>query len=159
MSLLHRLYRSFKLALVLNLVYAWADINAAARKEPQLISYVERFVNEAQSRDVKINTDKLEISLVDKIEDVEPKGKGTPIGVCYRYGNSDKTKIELLKTAWKEFDETERWILVAHEMGHCQLNLEHRDDGWHIMNTYLLDARQYTTALLDELFNDYKKSN
>jgi hypothetical protein len=107
-------------------------------------------MTEAKDRGIKLDDGPLEIEFVDKLP-------GKAIGMCTRWSIGPKMKIEVLKSEWDNWlSPTSRWILIAHESGHCFLHLDHNDKGPHIMNSTILDDRLYTKALLDEEFNDGK---
>jgi len=54
-------------------------------------------------------------------------------GVCYYRG--PWRYIEIDPTFWSHASNAEKRVLVYHEMGHCDLNLDH-DPGYSIMNPF-----------------------
>lgn len=141
--------RRFISSLMFICIYALGESNSY-HKEPALIPYVDRFIDEAKSRGLILNSAHLEIEFVDSLPP-------NAIGMCTRYSDSDRMVIQVLRSYWDVWlNPLEHWILIAHESGHCFLHLEHRDDGQHIMNSSIMDYRKYTVALIDEEFNDGK---
>lgn len=64
------------------------------------------------------------------------------LGACYYYGRKGQWReIKINKKRWEYLPEIEKKVLIYHELGHCALNREHKDD-YHrsfpvsIMNTY-----------------------
>lgn len=134
-------------------LYACAD-NSYHYKEPELEPYILRFVDQAAERNVYLDASQVGIEFTDKFE------SNVTVGMCI----TKKTMffvskdIQILKSYWKQANETQRWILIAHEAGHCFLGLDHKDDKQqtpHIMNAYMMDDRLYGVRFMDELFDDY----
>ena len=62
------------------------------------------------------------------------------IGTCFiGYGTR---WIEIDPSSWFNMTDSEKYILMLHEMGHCDLNLDHTPDI-SIMNEYLLSDWQF----------------
>lgn len=64
------------------------------------------------------------------------------LGACYYYGkNHQWREIKISRKLWQDLDNKQRQALIYHELGHCALNREHRDEYYRsfpisIMNTY-----------------------
>ncbi len=84
-------------------------------------------------------------------------------GVCNTY--SDGTKEILIKKSWWEStDDTQREIMIYHELGHCRLGRDHDDErrvvGTHtykmsVMNPIIPTSQDYSAqknAYLTELY-------
>lgn len=141
---------SKKMTLLLALVTS-ITVSACGKigvKDPQFLQYVERFETEAKARGVAVDTTWLDMTFVDDL-----KGNNfTPntVGACY-FGSEVKVK----KTAWKKFSDTERELLVFHELGHCVLNHAEHSSCPNIMCATMVNQYEYTfsrQAWLDVLF-------
>jgi len=71
----------------------------------------------------KVSTKEIEIVFTNSLDHIHVKNS---IGVCF-YG---PRRIELLKPFWDIASEKVREALVFHELGHCLLNLEHRNENY-----------------------------
>lgn len=88
------------------------------------------------------------------------------LGVCYYYGKKQQWReIKINTKHWDGLDEAQRKALIYHELGHCALNREHKDD-YHrsyptsIMNTYHIrvNYEKYIDEYDYELFtHDHSK--
>lgn len=77
------------------------------------------------------------------------------IGYCYPY-----SEVKFLTRFWQVASATERLTLFYHEMGHCALGLDHKDDEDDIMNSYILDevvANEKWDILVNKLFERAKQ--
>lgn len=90
-------------------------------------------------------------------------------GVCIIYSNGER-EVLIKESWWKHASDTQKKLLVYHELGHCSLDRDHDEstvdiNGHHyklsIMNpiipstySFIDDARK--TGYLDELFNETK---
>ena len=101
--------------------------------EPQFLPYITLFIQEAEKANVVVKAENLRMTF-----------KTENISIC---GNfiQDKTgqrNIIINARCWKISSQQNREALVFHELGHCFLNREHRDDLMpsqdpvSIMNTY-----------------------
>lgn len=73
---------------------------------------------------------------------------GDTVGVCYRWSNGYR-QIQIDQDYWEnEASENERISLMAHELGHCDLNRNHSTDWNSIMYEYNLGSINFY-----ELFN------
>lgn len=85
------------------------------------------------------------------------------VGVCIKY-YSGKREILINETAWNEFSDVKKEILIFHELGHCALDREHDDSLYNnyktsLMNSILIDENlyyNYTNNYIDELFTSDK---
>lgn len=78
------------------------------------------------------------VSLVDSFDmEKDAKKAETWVGVCYRNGTA--RAIFIKKWYWNKIDSTSRKTLLFHELGHCILDLEHRDDPNNYMNPYITE--------------------
>ena len=50
-------------------------------------------------------------------------------GVCYRLKNGQPAYIAINTELWAKYTETERFTVMAHELGHCLYGLMHTDGG------------------------------
>ncbi|HEV7347861.1 hypothetical protein [Telluribacter sp.] len=134
--------------------------------------YVQSFVEEGQKRGINIELENL-------IVEIRTTGttSGDECGSCTRAGTNGQRKITLVESGlcWKSTIEQNREALVFHELGHCLLQRNHRDDlltggapaslmnsravgfyeacAYPIGNEDECDKRYRRTYYLDELFN------
>ena len=69
------------------------------------------------------------------------------VGVCLIYGDGSR-EILIDRNFWDAVNDTYRYVLMAHELGHCHFNYGHRDTtlGGHplsIMASYLISDLYY----------------
>lgn len=76
--------------------------------------------------------------------------KGSIIGHCWKQSKEIEINVEYFKTA----NHAEMEQLVIHELGHCVLDLEHKEDNVAIMNPYSLYYAAYLLSY-NELMNDF----
>ena len=89
------------------------------------------------------------------------KLKNRKVGVCYSW-DSGYREIEIDRDQWeKELTEDQKSALIFHELGHCELNRDHRDDlkedmcPESIMNWMLLRdscMKKYKIEYFEEIF-------
>lgn len=48
------------------------------------------------------------------------------IGLCV-YNEIGINRVIILRSFWEAAEDTARWVVVFHELGHCELGREHRD--------------------------------
>lgn len=118
------------------------------------ISEFEDYCNYYTNQDCEVTTT---INFVDTFKN------SNALARCYNWENANITNEVLVKlSTWRDLDEVQRRVLIAHELGHCELNRGHNDavyevEGKHIplsvMNTYLIyiDEDVYD-AFMVELF-------
>ncbi len=134
--------------------------------------YVQSFVEEGQKRGVTIKLENLIIEFRST-----GAGSGDECGSCTRAVNNGQRKITLVESSlcWGSSIEQNREALVFHELGHCLLGRDHRDDllsggapvsimnsravgfyeacAYPIGNEDECDKRYRRAYYLDELFN------
>lgn len=84
--------------------------------------------------------------------DITFRSHNTYIGVCYMKGN--QRWIEIDPSWWFSHNDTDRYILLLHELGHCDLNRRHSAPA-SIMEPYHIGTTRYlanTNYFLQELF-------
>ena len=77
------------------------------------------------------------------------------IGYC-----QSPVKLMIKKSFWEKASATERLTLMYHELGHCALGLDHKDDVPDIMNSYILDdatAEKQWDKLVTTMFGRAKQ--
>ena len=69
-------------------------------------------------------------------------------------GECKNGKIIINPKRWELFDDTLREVLILHELGHCELNLNHTNHG--IMRHEIISGNEYLQnkeKFLNEFFN------
>ena len=141
--------------------------STACEEEPQIVlagdtpvqEYFDRFIYEASVRglDVEYATSQVEARIGDIVEP-------NVIGQC-RWSSNHSHSITLDRQYWTHANDLQREFLVFHELGHCVLGRDHRDESdangncVSIMSSgtgtcrvfYLQHNRR---GLVDELFSD-----
>jgi hypothetical protein len=121
------------------------------RIHPTLEPLVSLFSADALDRDVPCYHT-LTIGFIDKL----PKNVDEhTIGYCMQ-----SIEVRMLKPYWEAASATERLTLLYHELGHCALGLEHHDDDYDIMNSFLLHetiAEKEWDELVNKMFRRVKK--
>ncbi|MEM6318355.1 MAG: hypothetical protein AAF960_11840 [Bacteroidota bacterium] len=117
----------------------------------------EKFEVEAKKRGRTINLANQQIRA--KIEAIPP-ATGS-VGLCNRASNNDRNII-IDQAFWQQHNSWNRELIVFHELGHCSLNLSHREGQTNgICNSIMRSGHggcidNYTAStsvnLLDELF-------
>ena len=79
--------------------------------------------------------------------DTSPYGSNV-VGVCIIYGDGSR-EILIKQSFWDAVSDTYRYVLMAHELGHCHFNYGHRDTtlgGYplSIMSSYLISDSHYS---------------
>lgn len=122
-----------------------------------ITSYVNAFIAQASAHHVDIAETVSEVTIA--LGDVSDLGDKV-IGACFM----DTGNIILSAKFWAEASQIQREMLVFHELGHCALKRQHRDDmadsirPISIMNPTILAERDYKanrSKYLDELFAGY----
>ncbi len=130
-----------------------------------LASYVNDFFTEAESRGRKFPKDNLVVTFADAIviDGVGYSGRG-----WWDYNGTGQKRVEILKNAWGTLNDSEREILMFHELGHAMLERGHRNsrfsncdrasimcgdicDGFYL--AYVLTHDERRTYYIDELFD------
>lgn len=101
--------------------------DAKGYTHPELRPYVSRFlVDMARYRDpLSVKVAKVQVKVID-IELATLTNK-TQAGVCLMYSNIPVSIRVDLKT-WSKMTDTAKEMLIYHELGHCILDREHRND-------------------------------
>jgi hypothetical protein len=115
--------------------------------------YVEAFVADAKSFGVNLKIKDLIIETEQSVDDT-PNDGATTLAKCYT-GFMLTPKIVVSSEQWALLSEYGRVQLIYHELGHCILKLDHREDGLSIMNPFRIDDElfvKWNQELLEELF-------
>ncbi len=92
--------------------------------EPELAVYVDRFFEEAEKRGLKLDSKNLQVVLLPEVivDGLRLCGQGlAPI-----FGDEIR-RVEISNTCWNFATETEKEILVFHELGHVILEQFHKN--------------------------------
>lgn len=117
------------------------------RVDPVLQPYLENFLDAAAARDIDLNSNRL-ANLTLRFGILEA---GT-LGIC----SSNNSNLNDIIVSESASERSLRWI-VYHELGHCILRMNHRDDFLSIMNTALFTIRLDLIgedAAFDEFFQE-----
>lgn len=109
----------------------------------ELTPFYDSFLQEAELRGIKLNTENLQVLMVDQLEKEY-------IGVC-RVSNKGQS-VEILRSFWEKAVYNDKLMLMYHELGHCLCELDHVDNYTNIMNTYLPFHFEYKPFMIDDLF-------
>jgi hypothetical protein len=108
------------LSLLLNfLVFFGVSYQKEAVQSNELTPYFKFFKDSAAFYKIKINTNNLILDYVDRY----PKKEW--VALCQRATNTKF--VTILKKHFQEAPIEEKYSLVIHELGHCLLNLNHKD--------------------------------
>lgn len=114
----------------------------------EVLPYLGKFLDEASARCLSVEPD-VSIYLVGE-SDIDPGEWDGVAGRCEIFSNH----VEIRRSVWEYSDETEREILLFHELGHCLLSYyRHSETG--LMSEYLMSASAYLqdrTNILDQLY-------
>jgi hypothetical protein len=78
------------------------------------------------------------------------------LGVCFY----NKRTVVIFKSKWDKLNQWERWILIAHELGHCAYGVTiHNDNGMHVMNTksFPVQSEETYKKLINTFSTDLRK--
>src|SRR5687768_6648788 len=117
--------------------------------------YVKLFKYEGSLRDAHVHIDDLIIEFK-HIKQTETDS--VILGQCWT-GSEITPTIQIDSKYWEPMSDVKREILMMHELGHCVLHRDHRDDTMSINNTYVLSEYKYShnrKSLLDERFDRSK---
>lgn len=125
--------------------------------DPQFQSYVNEFVETGKAYDLKINTQGLTIKFGKPKAPQSPKDRGLVIFAACTFNSAFNShpSVVVSKKWWNKASKIDREEVMYHELGHCLLRQQHRDDesnkGYHlsIMHRIHMGAAQY------EKFHDY----
>jgi len=113
-----------------------SDPRKTLTTDDAFLNYIADFeIDYAYYLNAEINVHDIPINFTNELEKEY-------LGACYYYGEKRKWKeIKINTKYWTNLDEQQRKALIYHELGHCALNREHKDD-YHrsfpvsIMNSY-----------------------
>lgn len=126
------LIRSLSLVLFLSACGALNVINYPVVVDTEFMPYIERYKDD-KFHFTQNSTNRISITF-------RSSPDNSYVGVCFiGYGTR---WLEIDPEYWFNVTDTDRYILILHEMGHCDLNLDHSTDH-SIMNEYLLSDWQY----------------
>jgi hypothetical protein len=95
------------------------------RIEPRLEPLVNKFYEEAELRGITLQKNNLIIEFVESLEDAQ-------CGTCERPKRKKElqrhVRISAAKDCWSREPSQNQEALVFHELGHCLLNRNHKDD-------------------------------
>ena len=75
---------------------------------------------------------------------------------CYRTSNQYASRdIVIDKAHWVRITDEQKLLLVFHELGHCDMNFEHQEDGVGIMNEKL-NIRYLSNEMIEAFFLEGK---
>jgi len=130
----------------------------------QVIGWVQEFNQESQKNSQVVSLEAITASQVTvSIENIEP----AKAGVCITFEGGGPKKLQLNALHWPTLTETQKQLVVFHELGHCILNRDHKADledrlGYYqavsIMHPAVLEAispdtfAQYRSDYYSELF-------
>jgi len=134
--------------------------NQSAEIENEILVHFSTFESEAITRGVEI--DLLELHVSAFVEEIESE---KVVGQCSAYSDGSK-EIVFDEDYWNNSNMNEREYLVFHELGHCVLNREHRNDKDNNGNCISIMQsgenscrKKYNSInrseLLDELFEEF----
>lgn len=84
-----------------------------AYQEPALYPYAQQFEHQYNR-----STNLVTMVFIDA-----PLTDTTFLGDCWSYGT-----VEIVRRTWETISETQKHLLIYHELGHCVLKRPHRDD-------------------------------
>ena len=126
--------------------------------DESLWKYFERFEAEAARRDIDVDLTARGISAV--IEPIEAENVG---GLC-NYFSNNANELIIDDYIWENTSEFQKELILFHELGHCYLFRDHRDDACDdgfcksLMRSGLSDCIDHyngntRNTYLDELFD------
>lgn len=132
---------------------SWAEVPMPAEIRP----YINRFVDEARSRNVEVPVTISSIEFADFSVD-----KPSLLGECMTFGMGIdgiwpfKRFIRFDKWWWDHLGDMQREQVLFHELGHCVLDWDHVDEYFNIMFPNRHDIYDEFTRdfLLDKFFVD-----
>jgi hypothetical protein len=106
------------------------DPRSVSGVHPEFVPYVETYLSHkggALNYDIPIGFTDL---------------KDNTVGMCTRWSNGYR-QIEVDQEYWDYASDNERSSLIAHELGHCDLNRGHSDDWNSIMYPYNIGSLNF----------------
>jgi hypothetical protein len=107
---------------------------------PDFQTTVDRFVIEAEKRNIKVDLNNLEILYG------ETNGA---LGICSKQGN---LKIITITPSLQSATDDLLSEVILHELGHCVLGRVHSEDPTSIMHATIIIGEPWREEVLDELF-------
>jgi hypothetical protein len=149
-----------KKTLLLTISFLLIGCGPVKQTHPDFIKYINSFETEIG---LKVKTPIVYKSIVLSEEELK---KSRSVGTCYRYANSNKNFIDIEKQYWDAASELLKEQLIFHELGHCELNLEHTEEKINtpfgsipksIMFPYIFANQPYYEAYKEYYFNELKR--
>lgn len=124
--------------------------NGRTSIDGEVLPYVAQFVQAAAQRNISVSTSGLVVKLVDF--ELDPKEPAT-VGMCERPGPT----VSIERDFWEKSSDTRRFIVVAHELGHCLFKFRGHVESElpHIMTPTLMKASHFNSdseRILDSFF-------
>lgn len=121
-------------------------------EKPTFEKEIASFYKEAESRGYNYRDKKFAIALKSTETTVFGGGESTTIGVCFPYLFPPVILID--PDYWRGADSCQRHALIFHELGHCVLKQNHRNNIKSIMEPIIIQDMCYNwDYYLDELFH------
>ncbi len=111
--------------------------------DPRLQVYLDEFLTEADRRGVTVNGNRLS-TLSIQFGELE---SGT-LGIC-----SSSSRENVITVSTEATEDQFRWVVV-HELGHCILRMEHRDNTLSAMNS-ALSLRRLDSLGEEAVYNEF----
>lgn len=137
------------------------EINENTYMDDEIVEYVDRFEQQGQLyMYAGFKVGHARISIVSDAEVKKVSKNKKAVGVCRRYYR----EILISREYWERSNDMSREMLVFHELGHCILLRDHRDDNdgwghpnslmrWKMFDSWIYEAnREY---YIEELFLGY----
>lgn len=90
--------------------------------------YIDQFIREAEKRGLTLDISDLSVELGRDLNIPADNDQQTVVGSCSRSENLDLIKIDTLNSLWLLSGPLGREEIMFHELGHCLLGRQHRDD-------------------------------
>lgn len=127
---------------------------AACAKENERFSYIDPEIAPYVDIYREYKADRLGIHGIRKMNIFFAEQEYPRVGVCVKWSNGD-FDIQIDKRYWDYASDLDREVLILHELGHCDLGLEHSDPS-SIMEPYHIGAENYLANqnyYINELFS------
>ena len=120
--------------------------------DPRLEKYVDKYLDAKVASGPHLRNVNYRMRVI-----FEKQAKPTRLGVCHRQSDRTIRVIGIDPGHWVVMSEASRYALMYHEMGHCDLDLDHGQGGA-IMDAILIQGvyfqRNYD-KLVKQLFGGY----
>lgn len=123
----------FRIVYISTLLFLIGLLFSACKKQNEIVynvpevfsTYVERFKQEAKLRGYQIDFEKTGL-----IVEFQNTGSIIPhaVGICYFSHEGSTPKIGISETFWNSVGDETKELTIFHELGHCALNRDHRND-------------------------------